>query len=416
MDDLRNEIRQAFQKEQAANPPGANLRHDVVAATTTRPRRGANLQWLAAAAALLITALVIGSLVSSRVALRTQAPAHASPARTAAPANGDYGPPPEGVALFYLKDPEHQGWYVGFDWTGTPRATLKLPAGSDPNMSLSQSADGSYFILRPGAKGGSGQFYDKLGQRLSGNGGFAGAQWADDNSHQCGMYVDESAGTWNLVTQVPGQPAKKIATLAPYSAGAQWLIELLACSYHTDKAVLVKVANSYPVDLWVIRLSDGKVLAHTAYTDNAAQYGAPTASRDASLVALNSSKASGGTNWFGPTTVVRALDGGLVAKLDASFGVLGFSSDNKSVLVTTTPWVFGAPTHLAVVAIPSGDILWRYDGPEQLTGFFTNPAGPGFAVMLQSPAEPAGPHPTVDVVIVNGTDEPLIVASHYMRP
>jgi hypothetical protein len=410
MDDLRNEIRQAFQREQAANPPRAGLRRDVVAAATTRPRREANLQWLAAAAALLITALIIGSLVSSRIALRTQTPAHASQARTATPVT------PEGVALFYLKDPEHEGWYIGFDWSGTPRATLKLPAGTDPIMSLSQSADGSYFILRPGAKGGSGQFYDRLGRPLSGNGGFAGAQWADDNSHQCGMYVDESAGTWDLVTQVPGQPAKKIATLAPYSAGAQWLIELLACSYHTDTAVLVKIANSYPVDLWVIRLSDGKMLAHTAYTDNAAQYGAPTASRDATLVALNSNKASGGTNWFGPTQVVRASDGALVAKLDPSFGVLGFSSDNKTVLVTTTPWVFGTPTHLAVVAIPSGEVLWWYDGPEQLTGFFANPAGPGFAVMLQKPNEPAGPHPSVDVIIVNGTGKPLLVPGHYLRP
>ncbi|TMD35087.1 MAG: anti-sigma factor [Chloroflexi bacterium] len=413
MKDLRSEVRAAFEKEQAPHPPAANLRPTILRSVTERPTRTVNLQWLAAAAVLLITALVVASLVSSR-ALRNQVPAHASPAPTVR-ANGDYGPPPAGVPLFYLKDPDHPGWYVGFDWGGTPRATLKLPPQSDQGMSLSQSADGSYFIFRPGAKGGGGQFYDRLGKPLAGNGGFAGAVWADDNSHQCGMAVDENTGKWILATQQPGQPAKTIATVAPYSVGEQAAIELLACSYHNDRAVLERIANSYPTDLWVIQLSDGKVLKHTTYSDTGTQLGALTASPDGSLVALNSSKAFGGTNWFGPTTLVRASDGALVAKLDPSYAVLGFSRDTKTVLVTTSPWVNGSPVHLAVLDIASGNFIWRYDGPEFLGGYFTNPAGSGFAVMFYNLSDPGGAHPTVDVVIVTGTSEPLIVPRHYQR-
>jgi len=414
MKDLRSEIRAAFEKEQAAHPPAADLRPTVVRSVTARPTRPLNLQWLAVAAVLLITALVVASLVSSR-ALRNQSPAHASPAPTVG-ANGDYGPPPAGVPLFYLKDPNHPGWFVGFDWSGTPRATLKLPAQSDPGLSLSQSADGSFFIYRPGGKGGGGQFYDRLGKPMTGNGGFAGAVWADDYSHQCGMAVDESTGEWVLTTQIPGQPAKSVTSVAPYSQGSQSALELLACSYHNDRAVVERIANSYPTDLWVIQLSDGKMLTHRAYTDNGTQLGPLAASRDGSLIALNSIKSSGGTNWFGPTQVVRASDGTLVATLDPSFGVLAFSADNTYALVTTAPELNGQPTHLAVVELPSGNIVWRYDGNEWFAGFFTNPAGPGFAVMLQNPSDPGGAHPTVDVVIVNGTSEPLIVPRHYQRP
>lgn len=282
-------------------------------------------------------------------------------------------------------------------------------------MSLAQSADGSFFIYRPAAKGGSGQFHDRLGRPLAGNGGFAGAVWADDNTHQCGMAVDESAGKWMLATQSPGQPTKSVATVAPYSAGDQAAIQLLACGFGADRDVVLRVANSSLADLWVIQPSDGKVLTHTADADYGS-LGGLAANADGSLVALNSSKAFGGTNWFGPTTIVRASDGALVAKVDPSCAILGFSTDNKTVLVTTSPWVFGAPTHLAILAIASGNILWRYDGPEQLTGFFTNPAGAGFAIMLQDSTQPARPHPAADVVICNRISEPLIVPSGDLRP
>lgn len=44
MKDLRSEVRAAFVKEQAANPPESDLRRTIVAATLEGPHRGTNLQ------------------------------------------------------------------------------------------------------------------------------------------------------------------------------------------------------------------------------------------------------------------------------------------------------------------------------------------------------------------------------------
>src|SRR2546430_12149024 len=106
MDDLRAEIRAAFQKEQTLNPSSPDLRQNIVQSVAARPRRRVDLQWMAVAAAIVIAALVVASLVSTRLAQR------AVPSHPPTPV-GDYGPPPAGMPLFYLKDPKHYGWYVG---------------------------------------------------------------------------------------------------------------------------------------------------------------------------------------------------------------------------------------------------------------------------------------------------------------
>ena len=49
MDDLRPEIREAFEREQAAYPPAVSLRHEVVRDAARQPRRQPNVQWLAMA-------------------------------------------------------------------------------------------------------------------------------------------------------------------------------------------------------------------------------------------------------------------------------------------------------------------------------------------------------------------------------
>jgi hypothetical protein len=408
-DQLRDEVRAAFQKEQAAHPPASDLRPSIARSVTVRPARRPNLQWVAVAAALLITALVIVSLVSSRLAVRTQVPAHESPSPV-----GDYGPPPAGVPLFYMKDPDHSGWYVGFDFSGQPRATLKLPAGADPIMNLSQSADGSYFIFRPGAKGGGGQFYDRLGKPVSGNGGFAGAQWADDNAHQCGMAVDESTGKWILATQVPGQAVQQVAAVAPYSAGDQSALSVLACSFRTNRAIVMKITNSSPTDVWVLQLPDGKVLSHRAYSDGA-QWGSIVASPDASLLAESSSKSVGfiGGPTAPTTNVTRLSDDAKLMKIDPALGVIAFSADGKTVLVTTKPWVSSQSTHLAVMDVTSGQILWTYDGDKELDGFFVNPAGSGFAVMLRTVGDQ---HALDDVIVIAGDGTSRAVHGQYMHP
>src|ERR1700682_2069621 len=138
MEKLRSEIRAAFEKEQAAHPPIAALRHNEVEAVTVHPERERNYQWVAVAAAVVLGLLVVVGLMSTRFVLRPvgQANPHASPV-------ADYGAPPAGTQLVYLQDPNHPGWLIGFDWTGKPRGTVKLPQVVEPPNRIGQAPDGS---------------------------------------------------------------------------------------------------------------------------------------------------------------------------------------------------------------------------------------------------------------------------------
>ena len=81
MEKLRSEIRAAFEKDQAAHPPTAALRQNVVEAVTANRRPARNFQWVAIAAALVLGILVVAGLMSTRLARHATVPAnpHAPP-------------------------------------------------------------------------------------------------------------------------------------------------------------------------------------------------------------------------------------------------------------------------------------------------------------------------------------------------
>jgi Tol biopolymer transport system component len=66
MDDLRSEIRAAFETEQAAYPPAGSLRPVVVRMVATTPLREPRFQWLAVAAAALLTAAIVVGMLAVR--------------------------------------------------------------------------------------------------------------------------------------------------------------------------------------------------------------------------------------------------------------------------------------------------------------------------------------------------------------
>src|ERR1700730_6660770 len=192
MEKLRSEIRAAFEKEQARHAPAASLRQDIVQAAAARSRPARILQWIAVAAAIILAVLVVAGLMSTRFHPRASVPAATPNASPVA----DYGPPPAGVPLLYVHDPSHPGWLIGFDWTGTPRGTVKVdPSLTTPGM----SPDGQLFSVGSGAKGGTGEILDRLGNPVQGVGGALPGStlpiWADDNLHRCGMQYVAGAGT-----------------------------------------------------------------------------------------------------------------------------------------------------------------------------------------------------------------------------
>jgi len=405
MDDMRSEIRAAFEKEQAAHPPGGGLRSNLTAAaaTQTGPRR--NLQWIAVAVAAALGIVVVAGLMSTRLGHRASVPA-ATPKTTPL---GDYGPPPAGVPLVYVQDPSNSSWLIGFDWTGKPRGTVKLSQPLDPLGRLSQSPDGSAFGYA-GFKGGSAQFFDRLGQPITGASSlsYQDQMWADDGRHLCTL--DYGGRQWNLGLRLPGAaaPSTRVVAIDPRIVQSGIIaISFAACSAKNDRAILAYSYMGRPTDFWVVRISDGKIVTHRTYP--ADQLVNVTASLDGALVAENSAESTGQFAPAAPTTVIRRLsDMATLTKLAPSNGVVGFNSDDSLALVTTTPWASGIATHLALIDVQTGNVLWRSDGTEEFTGFLAEPNGRDFALMMQAPDD-SSLHPSVDVVIVHsdGTSTPI---------
>lgn len=333
----------------------------------------------------------------------------------------DYGAPPSGVPLFYLRNSKHPGWYDGYDWIGRPRATIKLAAAPDETSALFQSPDGSAFILTPGGgKGGfrpGTQFLDRIGVPLPNqdpNFEVHDMIWADDSTQTCTL--DAMVQKWRVGTITPGRPSAAhsaavdlgVPTIGVYAQA------LVACSPRNDVAIVSYAFSEYPTYAWVVRLSDGRILRREAFERNAIADIA--ASPDGKLLAESSNTAVGYVQRGAAahTTITDASTGANVATLPDTYDVLAFSADDSVALVTTSPWVSGAPTHLALIKVESGVVVWRYDGDKEYGGRWIQPGGSSIAVMLQSPAEQSM-HVAVGVVIVHGDGSSATIAGTYVR-
>src|SRR5205823_8343805 len=108
------------------------------------------------------------------------------------------------------------------------------------------------------------------------------------------------------------------------------------------------------------------------------------------------------------TTIRRVSDASVVLTLDPKYGVIAFSGDNSRVLVNTSPWASGAKTHLAVIEVSTGKVLWSYNGDQELGGWYRDPAGSAFAVMLKATYDQAAHIPvSVTVVFADGRSTAL---------
>jgi hypothetical protein len=289
------------------------------------------------------------------------------------------------VNLLYVRDPNHPSWLIGYDWTGQPRATVKL----DPAVGYAGMApDGQVFAVGYGAKGGSGELLDRLGQPIQGSGAIPGStlpMWADDNRHICGLSFDTQTLEYTLVTVAPGESVKRAALTRDQVVG-QGGFRTTACSFRNDQALLVRYNATGPSELWTVRLSDGKVTSRYTYP-NAEEVSDVVASADGSYIAENSSKSIGQLmGQTAPSTIIRRLsDRSVIATLDPSIGALAFSNDASLVLAFTTPLVGGMPTQLAVIEVRSGRTVWTYSGPGMFGGSVAQPGGRDFAIYVRRP-------------------------------
>lgn len=321
--------------------------------------------------------------------------------QTTPTAVSDYGPPPAGVPLVYLKDPTHPGWYAGFDWSGNPRSTIRLRTPPDNLMNLVQAPDGSAFVTI-GPKTGAGEFYDRVGNPVGSAPGFREPIWADDNRHMCGITEDTNGSWWDLATILPGARAQMVAQIIPFDANPVAPpgggVSVIACSFVSGNAVLARDAHSGPTEFWVVQMSTGKLLVHRLLPPKG-PIGTLVASPDGKLLVENSSQSVGFPGGTNPphTFVVRADSGWVESAIDPAWSVLAFGPDNLTMLVTTSTWLSGFPTRLAVVDLSGQQILWQSDGTEELATYFAEPTH-GFALVLKTPRAEYS-HPGADVVL-----------------
>lgn len=424
MADLRTEIREAFDREQSAFSMPPAMRHEVVEAVVARPKgdwadggRRPNLQWVAVAAAILITVAIVAGLMSVRLA-QHQVPARPSPPSSTPGPFVDYGPPPAGVQLLYVDNPNNYTWLQGHDWQGKPRGTVKLNQPVDPFLlGFHQEADGSGFMIGYTGKGSTAIYLDRLGHPI-----------AENPQPECFVNVDQQTFVWTLNLKLPGHAQRQVAVIARDQGIGQTGISLAACSVPNDVAILVRTTIYYPSELWVVKLSNGALIAHHTYA--AGMLATVVASPDATFVAENSAIFTNSPNPQGAllNQIRRVSDWSVVATLGTPGPeVLGFSGDDSLVLTASLPIVDGRPSHLGLLDWRSGGMLWRYDGPEQLGSFLAQPNGRDFAIALMAPTRyepspcgqtsqtPCKPveDPLRDVIIVHGSGSTTRIPGRY---
>ncbi|MEP6753811.1 MAG: hypothetical protein ABI959_13785 [Candidatus Dormiibacterota bacterium] len=364
MDDLRSEIRAAFEKEQAAHPVPGGLRSNLSGAAATQSRPPRNLQWIAAAVAAVMAVLVVAGLMSTRLGPKSSVPATTPRATPAA----DYGPPPVGVQLLYVHDSNNPSWLIGFDWSGQPRGTVKLtPEVAQDPSAVKMSPDGSGFEVGGTYKGGGGPFLDRLGHPVvteSGPTGRVGAMWADDSQHQCVLTLS-STYVWRLETQLPGKALRPGAVIARDPGIGQSGIRLAACSFKNDVAIAMRTVIAWPAELWVVRLSDSTVLAHHTLSA-VGRLSSVVASPDGIYVAESSAQGqsldSPDVNQGATSTVIRRVsDWQVVKKLDPSVQITRFSGDGALVLVYYSLPQSGHLSALKILNWSTGSTLWQRD-------------------------------------------------------
>ena len=356
-------------------------------------RRQRVVQIVATLVTVVLAALVVIGLTSTRLGGRPGTAASSAPI-----AAHDYGPPPADIDLLYVHDPDHPGWLTGMDWSGTPRATVKL----DATTSGAQMApDGHIFAIGLNAKGGAWQFLDGLGTPIAAPSTLAGAllpMWADDSRHVCSTTLDQQTLNWTLWTELPGQAPKQVRVVATDATLGETMVRVVACSFKNDLAIAERITQSWPSEHWLIRISDGAVLRDEK--GGGAALAGFTASADTTLLAENSSLSIGETGDNAPSTlVVRAADGSVVSTLDPSMGVLAFNGDDSTALVTLTPWTGDRPVHLGIVDLQSGHLVWQDNtNPFFFGQFVAEPGGKSFAI-----AYPAtNTYPSLATIVIVG--------------
>jgi hypothetical protein len=368
MSRLRDEVRSAFEREQAALGDVGDARHRLMhgAMVNRDVPASRSWQWAAGVAAVLIAAIVITTFALVRSNTHSNVVPGASPSASSRP---HVSPTPltnplavpDSTPILVYRDPAKADQIDGITWDGKTSGTLPGASLGTPNPAENLFATSTEIRDRSGRVVATGTFGAKF---------FTGT-WADDQLHFCQMVPFDAVGTSGLNTTLQlvssDGKARKVAQIG--SIGENTSITVAACSVLNDRAVVVQnnvigTADKY----WVLQLSTGQILwSHDMGSTNAASV---IASRDGMYVAeAQSPNGPSGTTIYGP-------DGKQVAH--SNLTVEAFSWDGSLAVVD-----LGYGTEpVKLISWRDGKVVWTAPSGYGLIQARAQPGGTEVAVLL----------------------------------
>ena len=390
MNDLHDEIKMAFAKELAQYPAASVIREEAMQAVARhQPRRPVRLEWIAVAAAILVTVAILLSLVANRLFASQIIPST---------------PPPAGVKVFYVIDPQHANAVIAYDWSGRPRGTVHLATPLATSSTAWAAPDGSSFVrMHPDA---SAEWLDRTGVPVAGSGmsmfGWRSYMWSADSQGVCRLGVNGD-GDWQLSTIARTGTSRVVKVLGPDITEDPTLF-LAACSFADDRVLITRETNTPPVQTELISV--------------ALSTGAVTVAEDAKPVGYEASPTGSviAENGVGPgnslVTRIHAL-GVDVPAVQLPEEVSEFSGDGTMAFT-----VDGSA--LEVIDWKHQRTVWHYSASlHQEAYYFGEPGGARFAVGITPPLHcPCSAFPPMTVTIVNpdGSTIPIRTGGMLLIP
>ena len=362
MTEAHTDLKQAFARELAQFPPMPPLRFDTIPAAARRPAdRPLRLEWLAVAAAVLVTAAILLSLVANRLA------ASSVPA----------GPPPAGVRVFYVIDARDVAVLDAYDWNGRLVGAVRMPAKLDSPAGIwaYPSPDGSAFVFqrRPGDR----ELLDRLGRRTAGV-----PDWPF-------LWSVDSSGVCLLGHHKPTPPPNAKVTLeANVFEGV--LITETSAGQQTTRNEIKYLADSQSLRLAACDLGYG-VVAITVVDDAVGTSGLPSFSTYSTIV--GDGRGGLAISWRAPhaASVISAADGRYAAfNGDSGTEIWSVYGDGKAIPATVAVAFSGDDNLLLVDSLGqlivedwrTGLALWTHPDGDGAYRVFVQPGGGSFAISL----------------------------------
>jgi hypothetical protein len=394
MTKLRDDVRGAFDQEQASLGDVGDARHRLVhnamAAREVPASRG--LQLAAGIAAVLIAAIVVATF--ALVLAGNQS--HVVPATTPTPRAAVSPTPlrnalnvPDSTPIIAFGDPAKTDQVDGITWDGKRFGVL-------PNQNLAGQGNPANNLFATAT-----EIRDRAGSLIASDtygAKYFGGTWADDEIHFCQMvpydYLGANGVPASLQLGSPGQAPRNVAQLG--KVYEQTSIGVAACSVLNDRAVVVQRSTiGTAAQYWVVQLSTGRVIWTHNFQETTAIVQVAV-SRDGMYVAEHQDPGGAtGSTIYGP-------DGTNVGHLDAVLEA--FSWDGA--LAVTDAGYGTAP--VKVVTWRDGGVVWAAPAGHGLQQAKPQPGGSELAIWVIPTAQFSQQTYSGDLYVISSSGKVLI--------